>query len=125
MRGRFLLLLLLLSLTSMMTYAVAINVTTVNQLGGTGQETVPKFDFAVRSVTVPSGPTISSVTASVQVTQPGTYLVQARVTVGACTLSGSTTALLGTTPTTVTINFPGSCTRNAPTIVQVTVLQAP
>ncbi|MDW8043465.1 MAG: hypothetical protein RMJ30_04395 [Nitrososphaerota archaeon] len=117
------LVLLLVGLLSMTTYAVAVNVATVAQLGA-GQTEVLKYDFVVRSVSVHSS-TISTVFALVQVNVAGTYRLDAAVRVGPCQASGAVTRTLSTVPVPVTIALNAACTFTTNVEVRVTASRLP
>ncbi|MCS7145391.1 MAG: hypothetical protein RMJ28_07250 [Nitrososphaerota archaeon] len=105
-------------------YSVAMSMPNLSQLGGTGQVAVIKTDVRVTRVQVPlTGTTISTVTADIAVTQPGSYRVVAYVSVGACSASGEVTVTLGTGTTTVIIPLASTCAFNAPVTVRVRVYQ--
>ncbi|MEM2693654.1 MAG: hypothetical protein QXW56_09250 [Nitrososphaerota archaeon] len=116
----------LMGLTSI-AFSVVMSASQVNQLGGTGLVSVTKADVRVLSVKIGSAASsvtsIDQVTVTVSSSVPGSYRVEALVSVGACSAYGSTTASLGTTGNTLTIYLSPVCPYSSTATVTIRVTQ--
>ncbi len=124
---RILLFIIIVASLAMVSYSATISASQINQVGGTGVVNVSKTDIRVLSVKLGSASfavtTIDVVTVSLTSSISGNYLIQVFVNVGACSASGSTTASLGPTATTLTIDVSPDCGYSSQATVRVRVTQ--
>ncbi|GBC70227.1 hypothetical protein HRbin01_01937 [archaeon HR01] len=124
---RLLLAIVVLASLTTLAYSAALSTAQVSQVGGTGLVNVSKADVRVLSVKLGSADfavsTIDVVTLSLSSTVSGSYLVQVFVSVGTCSASGSTTASLSPTATTLTVDVSPDCAYSSQATVRVRVTQ--